>query len=109
MFFAVKISSEPLFFFCLKLEARPESRLARFILAQYTKTGENIQKLPNDHNIYEIAIKYSMESDANLQRFSILSPSKIFPKSDFWFENIPSGNPGPGVKPKFVQAALFIT
>jgi hypothetical protein len=26
--------------------------------------------------------------------FAIPRPSKIYPNSDFWFENIPSGNPG---------------
>jgi hypothetical protein len=28
--------------------------------------------------------------------FSIPRPSKIYPNRDFWFENIPSGNPGHG-------------
>jgi hypothetical protein len=27
----------------------------------------------------------------------IATPSKIYPKWDFWFENIASGNPGAGV------------
>jgi hypothetical protein len=30
----------------------------------------------------------------NIPTFSILRPSKIYPNRDFWFENIPSGNPG---------------
>jgi hypothetical protein len=29
----------------------------------------------------------------NIQKLSIPRPSKIYPSSDFWFENIPSGNP----------------
>jgi hypothetical protein len=29
----------------------------------------------------------------NTPTFSILKPSKIYPNWDFWFENIPSGNP----------------
>jgi hypothetical protein len=32
------------------------SRVARFFLVQYTKTGENI---PNDYKIYQMAIRYS--------------------------------------------------
>jgi hypothetical protein len=28
------------------------------------------------------------------QTFSFTSPSKIYPNGEFWFENIPSGNPG---------------
>jgi hypothetical protein len=37
------------------------SRAARFFLTQYTKTGKTYQittKIPNDHKIYQIAIKY---------------------------------------------------
>jgi hypothetical protein len=30
-----------------------------------------------------------------MPRFSIVRPSKIYPKWDFWFENEPSGNPAP--------------
>jgi hypothetical protein len=30
----------------------------------------------------------------NIPTSSIASPSKIYPNMDFWFENMPSGNPG---------------
>jgi hypothetical protein len=40
---------------------------------KYTKWPQNI---PNGHKIYIIA-----------------RPSKIYPNWDFWFENMPSGNP----------------
>jgi hypothetical protein len=36
-----------------------------------------------------MAIKYT-----NMATSSIARPSKIYPNWDFWFENVPSGNPG---------------
>jgi hypothetical protein len=30
----------------------------------------------------------------NLPTYSILRPSKIYQNWDFWFENVPFGNPG---------------
>jgi hypothetical protein len=33
-----------------------EIRVARFFLAQHTKTGNHV---PNDHKMYQMAIKYS--------------------------------------------------
>jgi hypothetical protein len=32
----------------------------------------------------------------NIPAFSIPRPSKIYPNWDFWYENIPSGNPNIG-------------
>jgi hypothetical protein len=42
--------------------------------------GKNI---PNYHKIYQMSTKHTK-----------ILPSKIYPNLDFWFENIPSGNPG---------------
>jgi hypothetical protein len=39
-------------------------------------------KIPNGHKMYQHFPLY-------------LRPSKIYPDWDFWFEKIPSGNPGP--------------
>jgi hypothetical protein len=59
------------------------SRVARFLLAQHTKTGENIL---NGHKIDHMVIKYKSISHCETLR--------NLPKlGDFWFENIP-GNPG---------------
>jgi hypothetical protein len=30
----------------------------------------------------------------HIPTFSIVRPSKMYPNLDFWFENLPSGNPG---------------
>jgi hypothetical protein len=40
-----------------------------------------------------MAITYSKWA-LNISAFSILIPSKSYPSLAFWFENIPSGNPG---------------
>jgi hypothetical protein len=49
-------------------------------------------KLLNDLKIYPTGIIYSKWA-LNTPKFSIVRPSKIYPNWDFWFENIPSGNP----------------
>jgi hypothetical protein len=41
----------------------------------------------------------------NFQTFSIPRPSKIYPNCDFWFENVPSGNPVSYNRPQ----AAFLT
>jgi hypothetical protein len=48
-------------------------------------------KTPNDRtmNIYMYKISICMY----VQIFSFASPSKKYPNWDFWYENIPSGNP----------------
>jgi hypothetical protein len=38
--------------------------------------------------LFQMTIKYMY------QYFSIPRLSKIFPNWDFWYENVPSGNPG---------------
>jgi hypothetical protein len=48
----------------------------------FTKSGENI---PKDHKITKWPY--------NMPTFSISRHSRIYPNWDFWFENIPSGNP----------------
>jgi hypothetical protein len=57
--------------------------------------GENIPKLPK---IYLMAIKYTKCRKIDLTAIKIPTSfiarlSKIYPNWDFWFENIPSGNP----------------
>jgi hypothetical protein len=55
---------------------------------KYTKLPLNYQiatKLPNGLNIFQMVIKYT-----NLFHSKAL---QNLPKLDFWFENIPSGNP----------------
>jgi hypothetical protein len=73
------------------------SRVARFFVIQYTKTGTIYQittTLPNKHmhmlhgsSIFQMALKYT--------NISISRTSKIYPNRDFWFEKKPSGNPVP--------------
>jgi hypothetical protein len=50
-----------------------------------TKEHKMVKKIPNVRKIFQMAIK-------NVH-FSNLTPSKIFPNWNFWFENKPSGNP----------------
>jgi hypothetical protein len=51
--------------------------------------------MPNDHKIYQIYIKYTklQLNASNGHKIYQHLPSKIYPNWDFWFENIPSGNP----------------
>jgi hypothetical protein len=48
-------------------------------------TFQNGQNIRNYRKIYQMAV--------NIPTLSITRPSKIYPNWDFWFENIPSGNP----------------
>jgi hypothetical protein len=69
---------------------------ARFVLLQHTNAGKNI--LPNTtkytkgHTVYQMAIQYTKWP------YSIPNGRKIFQMAinyaNFWFANIPSGNPG---------------
>jgi hypothetical protein len=58
-----------------------------------------------------MAVKY-IDQYTNRQkyipRFSIARPSKIYPNSDFWFENKPSGNPGAGANPTIVSYSASV-
>jgi hypothetical protein len=51
----------------------------RYTYQMATKCNKRSQNIPNGHRKYK--------------RFFISRPSKIYPNLDFWFENIPSGNP----------------
>jgi hypothetical protein len=48
--------------------------------------------------IYHLAIKLTKWS-LNMLASSTERPFKIYPNWDFWFENIPSGNPDAGAIP----------
>jgi hypothetical protein len=68
------------------------SRVARFFLVHYTKTGKNTEQtknVPNGHKISKMSVKMTI----NILTFSNLRPSKNYPNWDFCFENKPSGNP----------------
>jgi hypothetical protein len=53
----------------------------QIFLVLHTKMGNSI---PNNHKIYQMAKKLTS---------SIARPSKIYQNWNFWFENMPSGNP----------------
>jgi hypothetical protein len=57
------------------------------------KYAKCLQKIPNGRKIYQMAVKYT-KWPLNLPTSSIEKPYKIYPNRDFWFEKIPSGNPG---------------
>jgi hypothetical protein len=52
--------------------------------------GIAYQNKPIDYKIYQMTI--------NIPEFSLPMHSKIYPNWDFWYENIPSGNPGKWVE-----------
>jgi hypothetical protein len=59
------------------------------------KIYQSTTKWPNDHKINQMAIIYSkLAWNIHIPTFSNLRPSKIYPKWDFGFGNIPSGNRG---------------
>jgi hypothetical protein len=60
-----------------------ESRVARFLLLQHTKNGRISS---NNHKMYQMT-KTILKSN------KIDQMAKIHPNRDFWFENMPSGNP----------------
>jgi hypothetical protein len=75
------------------------ARVARFFFGAAYQNMKNIPNncklyqmaniyIPNGRKIHQMALKYTT--------FSIARPSKIYPNWDFWFENMPSGNPGQG-------------
>jgi hypothetical protein len=65
---------------------------------QHTKTGEKYTKLPrnipNVHLTYQMAVKLRPTVHKIYQHLLLQVPRKITQNLDFWFENIPSGNPG---------------
>jgi hypothetical protein len=73
-------------------------KVARFSILQYSKNWKNT---PIDNNIYQITAKYT-EWPWNIPKCSIMRPIKIFRNWDFWYENIPSGNPN------FKSAIMYI-
>jgi hypothetical protein len=58
------------------------TRVARCVLVQHTKMVK----------IYHSVSKYTQWT-YNIPTCSIPRPSKIYPNWDFWYANIPSGNP----------------
>jgi hypothetical protein len=70
-------------------------RVARLFLLQHTKMGKNI---PNNQEIYQMSIKLAngrkiYRMDIKYINIFFARHSRIYPNLDFWFENIPSGNP----------------
>jgi hypothetical protein len=70
-----------------------------------TKNTKCPQKIPNVHKIYQMAVKRTIWPQ-NTPTSTVARPSKIYPNLDFWFENMPSGNPDPRACTK---AAKFLT
>jgi hypothetical protein len=68
-----------------------DCRVARLLLVQHTKTGENV---PDDRKIIEITIKYTKWTE-HLQtgHHIFLNLPLQDPNWDFWFETTPSGSP----------------
>jgi hypothetical protein len=46
------------------------------------------------YQIYHLAAKLDKVA-IKIPTSAVERPSKIYPNYDFWFENMPSGNPGP--------------
>jgi hypothetical protein len=69
----------------------------------------SLYNIPNKRGggIYQIAIKYpkwpqNIQNGCKIdhkicQHRRIARPSKIYPNLDFWYENVPSGNPETGI------------
>jgi hypothetical protein len=53
-------------------------------------------KLPDDHKTNQMAVIYIFQIAIHRIYIHFSNPrlSKIYPNRDFWFQNIPSGNPG---------------
>jgi hypothetical protein len=66
------------------------TRVARFLLVQNAKTVKTYP--PNGHKKYPTAETF-YKWPYNLTTFYIRRPSEIHPNGDFWYENVPSGNP----------------
>jgi hypothetical protein len=62
------------------------------MVAQYTKLPRN-----------------TSNGDINIPTSSSARPSKIFPNWDFWFENMPSGNPDFSTQEEVLVMILVLT
>jgi hypothetical protein len=65
-------------------------------MAMYV-TYQMVVNIPNGCKIFQMVVKYSKRPQ-NIQTLSIPRSSKIYPKRDFGFESIPSGNPSSHTK-----------
>jgi hypothetical protein len=86
--------------FCHRTGQSVLDRVARFSLVQQAKSGKNI---PNCRKIHKMSIKlikwlYNTPNalKIGIPTYSIARPFRIDPNLDFWFENLPSVNPGSG-------------
>jgi hypothetical protein len=52
--------------------------------------------------MYQIAVKLTKWA-YNIPTSCIAEPSKIYPNRNFWFEIMPSGNPGREAKPVIIN------
>jgi hypothetical protein len=76
------------------------SRVARFFLGKYTKTGKN---LPKYHKIsvymamtytYQMVGKYSEWPQNTVYQLCLFQGPPMYTQMGFWVENIPSGKTG---------------
>jgi hypothetical protein len=78
------------------VERREKSRVARAFLVHLTKMKKTYQ---TDHKIYQNGIEctkwpQSTKWAYNISKYSFTRPSNVCKNWNFWFESIPSGNPG---------------
>jgi hypothetical protein len=67
-------------------------RVARFFFGQIYQMAA--KTIPNVHKIYQTAVKCSNGPYVNYAyQFSIPGTSKKYSNCEFWYGNIPSGNP----------------
>jgi hypothetical protein len=64
---------------------------------KYTKCPQNAL---NGHKLYRLTIK-KHKMAIKLPTSSIARPTKTYPKRDFWFENVLSGNTDPTGKKRY--------
>jgi hypothetical protein len=89
---------------------RSQAGLPDFSWHNIPKQGKIYQvttTLQNGQRIFQMAVKYS-KWPYNIPTFPILRPSKICPNLDFWFENIPFGNPGLKLRTVELSAWLVV-
>jgi hypothetical protein len=74
------------------------------------KIYQTTKKLPNFHYVKMQNCPKKFKWPYNMQTFSIPRPPKIYPNWDFWFEKIPSGNPGTkGLENTFSTKDIVLT